>query len=351
MNELEERLRADLFGATELIDAEPDLDAVVREGDRVLRGRFVRRVAGGIAVALVVGTVAWVATVPREVPGVPAPVATPSASPVTSESASIDLQDAGINKSDAPARSVDVSATRTGTGYSVSFTITADDGTQRRFSGDVEAGKATFKQYPRLMVGVVADRVSWRDSVYGDLVGGISSTAKALPGLGITLVVDVAEKPGNTIRGLLWQGADGLVHDDAGDEVPSAVVDVAGQQGVVYLSERLDTFGYREVDGTTAVRTHIVPADDLVKIAMRHGADATENPGLAFAVGLLPDGAGDPRLTLAGYGQEWSSAALSGTGRVVFVAVGQDRSGKTGPLVTKVVYTDADGKQVTYRPS
>ena len=69
MNELEERLRADLFGATELIDAEPDLDAVVREGDRVLRGRFVRRVAGGVAAALAVGLVAWVAAVPREVPG------------------------------------------------------------------------------------------------------------------------------------------------------------------------------------------------------------------------------------------------------------------------------------------
>ena len=353
MNELEERLRADLFGATELIDAEPDLDAVVREGDRVLRGRFVRRVAGGVAAALAVGLVAWVAAVPREVPGVPAPVATPSASPVTSESASIDLQDGfGMNAKGSPYRSLEVSASRTEAGFRASFTITAEDGTRTRFSGDVQAGRAWFTEYPRLMVGVVADRLAWRDSVYPEMVGGVSGTEKLLPGLGITVVVDVAEKPGNTIKGLLWQGEDGRVHDDAGEAVPSASIGVAGEVGVVYLSERLGFFGYREPGGGEVVSTQdIAPDSGPVKIEIWAGTTAPEQKGRATVVGLLPEGASDPAVTLAGYGQEWSSGTLSGTGRVVFVAVGQDPTGKKGALVTKVVYTDADGKRVTYRPS
>lgn len=351
MNELEERLRTDLFGATELIEAEPDLDAVMREGDRVLRGRFVRRMAGGVAVALVVGLVTWVATVPRAVPGVPAPMSTSSASPVTSESASIDLRDAGVNQSDPPARAVEVSATRTATGYSVSFTITNADGTQRRRSGDVEPGKALLTQYPRLMVGVVAARFDWRDSVYADMVGGISGTEKVLPGLGLTVVVDVAEKAGNTIKGLLWQGADGLVHDDTGNAVPEARIGLAGVVGTVYLSERLGFLGYRETDGSEIVSTQdLAPDNDLVKIAVWSGTSTPDRKGRATVIGLLPDGASDPAVTLAGYGQEWSSGKLSDTGRGVFVAVGQDATGRKGSLVTKVVYTDADGKRVTYRP-
>lgn len=352
MNDLEERLRADLFGATDLIEAEPDLDAVMREGERVLRGRFVRRAAGGMAVALVVGLVAWVATVPREVPGVPAPVATPSASPVTSESASIDLQDGfTMNSRGVPYRSVDVSATRTQTGYRVSFAITDDQGAVRTVSNEVPVGRAWLTQYPRLMVGVVAARLDWRDSVYADMVGGISGTEKVLPGLGITVVVDVAEKPGNTIKGLLWQGADGLVRDDAGNDVPEAQVGLAGVVGTVYLSERLGVLGYRETGGGEVVSTQdLGPDSDPVKIAIWSGTTAPERKGRATVIGLLPDGASDPAVTLAGYGQEWSSGKLSGTGRVVFVAVGQDATGRKGSLVTKVVYTAADGKRIIYRP-
>ena len=283
MNELEERLRTDLFGATELIEAEPDLDAVVREGDRVLRGRLVRRVAGGVAAALVVGLVSWFAAMPREVPGVPAPVSTPSAGPVTSESASIDLQDGfAVNSSGVPYRSVDVLATRTETGYSVSFTITDNKGAVRTVSREVPVGRAWLTQYPRRMVGVVAARIDWRDSVYADMVGGMSGAERVLPGLGITVVVDVAEKPGNTIKGLLWQGVDGLVHDDAGNEVPEAQIGLAGAVGTVYLSERLGFLGYRETGGGEVVSTQdLGPDSDPVKIAIWSGAATPERAGRA----------------------------------------------------------------------
>lgn len=347
MNELEERLIDDLLQATEAVEPQLDVDFLIAAGRRVRRQRMVRRAAGGTAAALALGLLAWSALAPRVITGVPEPAQTVSPTPVTAETVTVDLtKDFTVNEAEPPYETLEVSATRSGGGYSVSFVATTGKGESQTGNGWVADGQVFFQQIPRLVAGVLAGRVDWRDTIYSSQDGWTTGHEIWMPRLGVTVLVDVLEKAESTAAGVIWQGPDGVLRDDHGSEVPFARVGLATGDRIVYLDDRLGVLGHRAADRDDTVSTNeLGPDSELVKVQTRSRADG--GPWVATAIGVLPYGASDPAVTLAEYGNEWSSARLNGSGRVVFVAVGEPADGDSSDLVTAVSYTDADGKRVT----
>lgn len=349
MNNLEELLRSDLYRATELIDPEPDITGVLVGGRRARRAQVARRTIGGTAGVLAVVLLAWAGLAPRVVSGVPEPAQTASATPSTGSSSTVtvDLTEGyTMNGVEPPYSRLEVTATRVSGGYDVSFVAIDANGKPTASEGSVADGRILIHEYRRMVVGLLADQLTWRHSVYQKMAGGVTSQEIPWAGPGPTILVDVSEKSGSSIAGMLWEGADGIVRDDRGEEVSCAQVGVAKGPGLVCVDERLDTLLYRGAGGENVLSNKLSSETGIVRIKswMSIGAEHS-----ATAIGLLPKGASNPAVTLGAAGLEWASAELSGSGRVVFVAVGEPAEDDRSPLVTEVSYTDAEGKRVVDR--
>lgn len=350
MNNLEELLRSDLHRATELIDTEPEVAGALVAGRHARRSMLTRRTIGGTAASLVVLLLAWVGLGPRVIPGLPEPAQTVSATPAPTESEAVTLdltEGFATNGVQAPYTRLEVTVTRARGGYDVMFVAIGRDGTPTASTGHVEDGRILIHEYRRMTVGLVADRVLWRESVYRKMSGGVVSQDVPARDQPVTVMVDVAEKAGGSIRGVLWAGLDGTVRNDHGSEVPCAKVGVSTGVGLVCVDEGLGTLLYRAPENRGFMNDRLSSEDRIVRIESWDSGDGGERT--ATAVGLLPMGASDPAVSLSRAGVEWSSAKLSGSGQVVFVAVGKPSKGDRRPLVTEVSYTDADGKLVRDR--
>lgn len=346
MNELEERLIDDLRQATEAVEPQVDVDFLIAAGRRVRRQRVVRRAAGGTAAALMLGLLAWSALGPRVITGIPEPAQTVSTAPADTEAVTVDLTEGyTVNEDEPPYEKLEVAATRSGAGYSVTF-VAIRDGVPDASSGWVADGQVIIHQIPRLVAGVVAGQVDWRETVYGRQDGSLIAREVWMPRLGITVLVDVLDNVESAAEGVIWQDADGVVRDDRGREMPSARIGLSGGDHIVYLDDRLGVLGHRAAGSDDSVSIIELGADsEIVKVDSRSRSDG--GAWDATAVGVLPDGGGDLEVTLAEFGREWASAKLDGNGRVVFVAVGELEVDDSSDLITAVSYTDSDGKRVT----
>lgn len=345
MNDLEERLRADLLGATEAVEPDVDVEALVASGHRARTNRAVRRVALGTAGVLAVGAVLWTGVGPSTTNGNPPVAATPS--PVSSMvpadplSTTFDLSDEGMGKSDPAIESIRVAVQPSGTQVDVTVTVTTQVATMER-GFRVPAGQAWHVAWDkRLAIGILPDRALWFDTQQ-DSGKGVYSGQQALVGIGATAFWEYFEESGGpgTIRGLVWQRPDGAVRDTEGDTVPSATVAFADTSCLVYRDVALDVFGIRPRDGggyTTAVGK---PS------GMLHGGVGRKD-GSTWTwtqAGVLPAGSSDISVTLVGADGAWGSAPMTdGSVAVVAMVRGTDK----GDIVKSLSYTDASGTRVT----
>lgn len=172
---------------------------------------------------------------------------------------------------------------------------------------------------------------------------------------GRTLVAIQTGQADGPLVGLIWQGADGVVHNSFDRVVPSADLDYPAGQGApagtvtVFLDERLGVWGYieRMNDDRRALPLSTAPVGSIYNLsATSEGEYYYDN----HVIGLLPPGGTDPVLVFTQDGVHQTSAALGGTGQIVFLAVAEGiKQGQ--PLIESVAYTDAAGKRVSYDPA
>lgn len=355
MNDLEERLRADLLDATADIDPEVDADALLASGHRTRNNRTVRRIAVGTAFALVAGGLGWAGlgyqagrgTAPVLATPSPIPSSTMAATPGSSDSVTFGLDGASL-PSGADAKSIEVTATmEAGGGYTVDLMVVAKDGTTSTAHRTSEGDDLAWAQLgPRLFVGFVPHRVDWIqyiDKKPGGVFGASSSDERAFDGLDATAVYRVSDKAG-TYEGLkayLWKGSDGVFHNSLGQVVPSETVTLSGskQVGTFYLDKALNVLGFQQGGGTASAEV----GSDQVQTFFGWAQDGG---GLAVGGLVLPEGATDPKLASKGTGLEWASVNLGG--RVAIMASARMANG-TDPVVHAITYTDAGGKRATHR--
>ena len=355
MNDLEERLRAELLDATEGIDPEFDADALLASGHRARGNRAVRRIAVGAAFALVAGGLGWAGlghqtgrgTAPVLATPAPVPSATMAATPGSSDSVTFGLDGASL-PSGADAQSIGVSATIAADGsYTVDLRVVAKDGTNFTAHKTSQGDQLAWAQLgPRLFVGFVPHRVEWIqyiDKKSSDVFGANTLDDRTFDRLDATAVYRVSDKAGNYggLKAYIWKGSDGVFHNSLGQVVPSATITLSGskQVGTFFLDKALNVLAFQQGGGTGSTD---VQTDQVQSIF----GWADEGGGVAVGGLLLPEGATNPKLVSKGSGLEWASAELEG--RLAIVASARMPNG-TEEVVHSITYTDAAGKRVTKR--
>jgi hypothetical protein len=354
MNDLEERLRAELLDAAADIDPEVDADALLASGHRARNNRTVRRIAVGTAFALVAGGLGWAGlgyqagrgTAPVLATPSPIPSSAMAATPGSSDSVTFGLDGASL-PSGADAKSIEVTATmEAGGGYTVDLMVVAKDGTTSTAHKTSEGDQLAWAQLgPRLFVGFVPHRVDWIQYIdkKSDVFGANTSDDRTFDRLDATAVYRVSDKAGNYggLKAYIWKGSDGVFHNSLGQVVPSATITLSGskQVGTFFLDKALNVLAFQQGGGTGSTD---VQSDQVQSIFGWAG----EGGGVAVGGLLLPEGATNPKLVSKGSGLEWASAELEG--RLAIVASARMPNG-TEEVVHSITYTDAGGKRVTKR--
>lgn len=353
MNDLEDRLRADLLSATAPVDGDVDVDATLLAGQKA---RSSRRVAGTLLVAaltVAVGAVVWTALrVGTPLIVAPSPMDTISAvpslpsTPQDPMSATFEASELGTS---ADCTAIEVTVQPTGASSTVQVTY---------LKGTLPLTQATYSMKPgevwytaldkHLMIGIVPDRAAWLNAL-SDSAKGVHSATRPIVGIGGTAFWFRFNEAGafNSIRGFLWEDADGVVRDSLGSDVPSVRIALKHDDYLVYRDPGLDTFGIVPTsdDGMYSYRISELKPKDLVYGSV--GSRGGSGTGGRTQFGALPPGAHDIQVDLTVAGGEWNSAALS-DGWVILVA---HATTKGDPEVIRTItYTDASGTVVTYHP-
>ncbi|MGC3995445.1 MAG: hypothetical protein QM779_15235 [Propionicimonas sp.] len=362
MNELEDRLRAELQTATRDIDSDLDPEALLSVGRRVRRNRTTRRVTASVAAVLAVGVIGWfgvgsvvgrgqqpavvVATPSPIPPSATAPIPTARASSVAPSPGSAQAElpmGASFNGEPAAFDKVEIVATSDGTTITTRFQATNDgekvaEATVTRKLDEARAELVRLGSHG--VVAVVPGEVKGQ-SLYGpDTSQGGSA---ALDPLGATALVFLTEHAvGSKDPELVWEDGNGVLQSTVG-VVASASVDLGGEEVTVFRSEALDSQGVWG-DWSTAVKG-AKPSDMLQGSIAR-----SRGPGQAkwrlTQLGMLEPGSTDVAVTLSSADGDWAQAALP-DGWIVVVAVLNSDDDSVDP-VTSLAYTDAKGVRHTY---
>lgn len=337
MNEMEERLRTGLRQLAEPVDAQVDTEAAVAGGDRLRRGRLARWASGGVALAALMGVLAWNGLSWRQVVAIPDPITAPASAPRAPTLALLFQQTE-------PAQTwtgAHVRVARTGDRLSVEVArvhANGDEGASRTFT----AAAGEFWSAPMdddLVVALIPNPVV---SV-GSLPGWEVSVNDGLEELGMTAVgLQRSDPAAGAYGGLVWRGAGFDVHDSEGAVVPSAVLRAGDRSVIVFRDEELGVWGYLDAYNEDHIALPIAtePVGTVHELAKNPDGEVTE-------VGFLPTGGRDPKFTVRD-GAGWGSATIGDGGPVAYIvfAVNPART----PLVTSVTYTGADGGRVTFHP-
>ncbi len=349
MSDLEELLRTDLRDAADTLPADLDVDALLDQGHRLRRARAGRRSLAAVAAVVVVSLAGWAGLAHRTTTGVPDPASTPTGADavgfVTFEG------DAGYRPR-SPYASITV---RESNGMlTLAVRKRASDPPTILATVPLKTDQATTTAISsRLMLATIPGPTQWVDVVTSDAAkGAFRPNVGFLSSVGVTVVVQVADEAQQSKRwvdGLVWRASDGTLHSSAGSVVSTATLDFSDGPLTVYRDPGLAEVSYFDTlsgKGFASTRDHD-PAD-VVKLNM----SKTGTPGDSeqFALGILPPGAHDPRVTTSAKGAEVVTGVLQPDGAVVFVARYRSDAKPKGPLITKVVYTDAGGQTRTYRP-
>ncbi len=350
MTDLEERLRDDLRDAAEAMPAELDVDAVLHHGRRRRAARAQRRGFAAMAAVTVVGLVAWLGLTPRGTAGVPDPAASPTTPPVVS---SITVEPETLNGAPPQYRSITIGES----GNSLIVTAAKQKSDPPTTLASVPFDPAVAAGTPitrRLYLWVIPGRVDWVDTVTAR-----TANATYLPhhdylssaGVTIALVISDRDQPvAKWIDGVIWQADDGTLHSSAGTPVSSASLQFSDRSLIVYRDpglKQISFFDPMQGQGFTSARDDSPPTDVLkIQIATSGSTHGWEQ----FAVGILPPGARDPRVTTSVTGTEVVTGTMQPDGTQAFVALHHATAEPKGRFVTKVTYTDAQSRTRTYRP-
>jgi len=337
MNDIEERLRAGLHELAEPVDAHVDADAALAGGERLRRGRLARWASGGVALAALVGVLAWNGLSWRQVVAIPDPITAPTSAPRAPALALL------FQQTDPPQTwtGANVRVVRTGDRLTVEVArihANGDEGASRTYT--TAAGE--FWSVPiddDLVVALIPNPVI---SV-GSLPGWEVSVNNGLEELGMTAVgLQRSDPAAGAYGGLVWRGANFDVHDNEGAVVPSAVLRAGDRSVIVFRDESLGLWGYLDAynEDHAALPMATEPTGTVYDLAKNPEGEFTE-------IGFLPVGGRNPKLTVRD-GARWGSAVVGDSGRVAFIVFAVNPAG--APLVTSVTYTDASGKRLTYQP-
>jgi hypothetical protein len=354
MNDLEERVRADLMLAAVDVEDRVDADEVLGAGRRLRRGRRITR-AVGVAALVVVVAMGWTA-LRLPPPGLWPPVAgsvtaVPSVGPTPTPrlSTTFDLSEQGMDGKAPAYRSITVTARPAGADVvaTVVVRIAGEAPDERTFT--FRAGTTWHIAWDRnLAIGIVPDDVLWLEAKDG-VLGGIYSDERPLDGIGGTAFWRYYSTAGGAeaIGGLVWQSSDGVVRNSRGAVVPSASFDLRSTTMLVYRDEGLDLFGLRGPRPNEALSMPLSDVKEADIVGSGLGGGRQES-GLWIwdQFGLLPPGAHDITATLKGSDGAWTTATLPDGWVVV---AGETRNPTDEKVVfTSLSYLNADGKRVSY---
>lgn len=354
MNDLEDRLRTDLMLAVADVVDTVDADEVLGAGRRLRRGRRITRAVGVAAIAVVVA-MGWVALkLPPSVQWPPmagSVTAVPSVGPTPTPrlSTTFDLSQEGMDGNAPAYQSITVTARPAGTDVvaTVVVRVAGKAPDERRFT--FRAGATWYVPWDRhLVVGIVPDDALWLESMQ-DVLGGIYYGEQPLAGIGGTAFWRYFSTAGgpDAIRGLVWQGGDGVVRDSRGATVPSVSFVLRSTAMLVYRDAGLDMFGVRgpRPNEALSMRLSDLKEADIVGGGLG-GGHQEDGLWIWDQFGLLPPGAHDVTATLAGTDGAWTTATLADGWVVV---AGETRNPTdTRVVFTSLSYVNADGKRVSY---
>lgn len=368
MNDLEERLRAEMRHATAQIRDDLDLDSVMTSGDRVVKGRTIRRSLGVVATVVAVGLIAFAGFANRPVVGIPAPAATMSGS--TTPAATPDGRSWAKLTIPSSAQGGDpqitVRATRASGGYDVASEVTDPNGVVQELTGHATPQRpALLRITSSEWVLVTAGTPSWVQATQSG--GGEwwpqDDEPLKFPGLAARAVVVKTWDESATLAGVLWADEAGDIRDQEGRTVPHVSLRMNGRKFSFVRAAALGLACSAEVvRGTLMVEDCSVP--DRVP--------AGSEPNLIEASGGCGERDGN---CYGGYPEFFSYVVLpEGSSEGItfdFVngancAVANGRIGTTGPFVymvrctgqadskdqtfTAAHYRDAAGNPATFRP-
>ncbi|MFT3971187.1 MAG: hypothetical protein QM695_13155 [Micropruina sp.] len=349
MSDLEELLRADLHDAADTMPADLDVNALVQRGRRLRATRTRQRGLAVLAAAVVVGVAGWAGLTQRGTNGVPDPASTPSVTDAAS-SVTFETEPGSVPRSPyalLTAKESDGVLTLTGRQRE-------SDAGVRLASVPVSRTAATGTAIsPRLSLWQVPGRIDWVDAhPRGTSVGPYLARPGFLSSSGVTVVIVVAQQDQRSkdwVEGLIWRASDGSLRSSAGTNVSTAVVALSDTSLTVYRDPGLKVVSFFDAlagRGFTSIRD--TPAHNVVKIQVVR--KSSTGGWEQFAVGILPPGARDPRVTVAVPGAEVATGTMRPDGAVTFVARNRTDTEPRNGLISKVTYTDATGQTRTYRP-
>lgn len=355
MNTTEQQMRNGLRELAAAAEFTVELDAVVREGRRIRRSRWIRGTSVAVSVAAI-GLLGWPLATGTPIPAVPIPARTPATAPPTPIRATAELPFAIADPGDLAFARVEIAAARTGLDTSVDVVAEAVGGDRVEQHYDVSGtGFWHATVAPGLELALIPGRV---ERVIA--LGGVGQAVdrQSLNGMDATVVAIQPGTAGREFAGLLWLDDDGVLHNSLGEVVPSAdlpytLVEPDGppspRQVVMFRDESLDVWGYLDSNSDDGV-THPLSSEPIDTMARVSATVEGDYSFTSIAVGFLPSGGSDPELTLLVANAEWTSAEVGDTGRIALLAVAE-RIRRDQPLVESIAYTDRDGVRTSYTPS
>jgi hypothetical protein len=361
MNDLEERLRADLQQATAGVEDSIDAEDALLAGHRARSSRRMGATIGISALAAVAGLVGW--TVLQVLPshsGGPSPLETISAVPSTPAtfpsttatpsdplSATFEI-DGSINGVVPTYDSITIGVQPSGAEVAIKVTMEKEGKQPVERTFTTTAGSYWEVRLDKhLAIGIVPERVNLI-SVEQDTKKVVLSGDLPLEGIGATAYWLGFEQSGgpNAVRGLIWERDDGTIYDSLGNEVGSARVPLEGDEYMIYRDSALDTIGLMPTlqGGNYSFRLRDNGPAPLLDGGM--GRQADDGTWTWTQFGALPPGSHDISLELASLDGSWATAVLS-DGWVAVLAINHVKS-EDGKIIRSISYTEANGKQVHY---
>lgn len=367
MNDLEDRLRAELLEATAGLGIDIDPESTLAAGRGARRARTVRWAAGATAFVAVTGLLTWsVAAFRPPVPGTPAPapMATagqPSEEPSPTEttqapsdpmSAVIELGHEGFDGASDYGHLTVTVVREVGEEVTVQLRMQPEgepiDEREFTFTRG-ELWRVNWDKH--LLIGITPEQVSWitvEDDSDKPVYGGAQH---ALSGIGATVFFRVFEEPGgaDTIRGFIWQRLDGQVRDSLGNSVPTARVTVGGEAYLIYRDDDLDSLAYREIatgSGMFGIRLSTYDEADLVRGGSGWGGVDDDPTWHWVQFGSLPAGAHDVKVELAQPTGDWATAEFD-DGLVALLAIVTSDE-QHSEVIASLSYVNAAGETVSY---
>ncbi len=351
MNDLDERLRDTLHGYAKPVRDRVDLDVVLAGGERLRRRRRTRWVAGAVVVGVAMGVGSYGVASHRPVSGVPAPVASVSATPTTAGTAtstSTPGQRAPVTAGTKTADSSDLPASASLRTLTVTVKANAEvtvigqnkAGVKITRTGTVMDGPPYVARLNDRVWVLVGTSLAWAQ---GDVDTTLpyptySSDLFTVGGLAVHIL---AAEAGQSLVGFVWTDTDGNFLDDRGDPLDSATFS-AGGVDFWYVRDvrlRMSCVGW---DGGGRSCSSVGAGEWS---ASGGGWGYTDGHGRRmqkdFQVLVVPEGASAP-VVLAKKGCDSAVGALSVSGRPV-VLMSCDVSGSKATVFPAIQYLDASG--------